>query len=219
MSPNYKFIILCLLGVLGLIIYWILEQGEYLAVLHDGQLLLDFIKSYGYLGPLMIIIMMTIAIMVSPLPSAPIAIAAGAAYGHSWGTLYVLAGSLCGAIGAFLIARYFGYAAIRQYADRYLPQRFYESQNMLMGIVMVTRLMPFLSFDVMSYAAGLTPLRFWRFVIATVIGIAPASFLLAHIGSELASSEFERIGFALLVLAMITGGLILFNSWRQQGER
>ena len=154
--------------------------------------------------------------MVSPLPSAPIAIAAGAAYGHGWGALYVLLGSLSGAVGAFMLARYFGYEAVRQYADRHLPKRFYDSQTTLMGLVLVTRLMPFLSFDVISYAAGLTPLVLWRFVLATIIGIAPASFFLAHVGSELASNELNRIAMALLVLAVVSAGLIVVNTFRKK---
>ncbi len=48
---------------------------------------------------------MILAILVSPIPSAPIAVAAGAAYGHTWGRLYVLLGAECGALAAFGLAR------------------------------------------------------------------------------------------------------------------
>jgi uncharacterized membrane protein YdjX (TVP38/TMEM64 family) len=55
-----------------------------------------------------------------------------------------------------------------------------------------------------SYAAGLTPLSFWRFAIATLVGIVPASFLLAHFGSEMATDETDRIVGAILALGAIT---------------
>lgn len=216
MSPQQKLIILCLLGFSGLLIYLVLDNQQYLTSLQDGQLILAYLHSLDTFGPVMIVIMLTVAIMVSPLPSAPIAIAAGAAYGHIWGTLYVLLGSLCGAVGAFMIARYFGYEAVRQYADKHLPKRFYDSQNTLMGLVLVTRLMPFLSFDVISYAAGLTPLMFWRFVLATFIGIAPASFFLAHVGSELAVMELNRIGITMLVLAVFPITMFAINLLRKK---
>lgn len=214
MSPKQKLIILCLLIFLGLLIYWVLDSRQYLKSIQDSKVLLDYLQSLGMFGPVMIVVMMSVAIMVSPLPSAPIAIAAGAAYGHTWGTLYVLLGSLCGAVGAFMVARYFGYEAVRQYANRHLPKRFYNSQNTLMGLVLVTRLMPFLSFDVISYAAGLTPLVLWRFVLATIIGIAPASFFLAHVGSELASTELNKIAVALLVLSGVYVVLFVVNMFR-----
>ena len=75
-----------------------------------------------------------------------------------------------------------------------------------MATVFATRLMPFLSFDVISYAAGLTPLATWRFAVATVAGIVPASFLLAHFGGELASTDGR--GIALTALA--------YWDWRPQ---
>lgn len=105
-------------------------------------------ESYGAIGPLIIILLMTIAILVSPLPSSPIAIAAGAAYGHLWGGLYVLTGSVTGATGAFLIARYLGYEYVEKIAKNHLPEKFINSQNALTGIVLLSRLMPFLSFDI-----------------------------------------------------------------------
>ena len=45
------------------------------------------------------------------------------------------------------------------------------SQNALMGIVFVSRLLPFLSFDIVSYGAGLTTLSAWRFALATLAGL------------------------------------------------
>ena len=87
-----------------------------------------------------------------------------------------------------------------------------SSQNTLTGIVFISRLLPFVSFDMVSYAAGVTPLRFWRFAVATLAGILPASFLLAHFGSELASGEGERIGLTLLLLAGVSLAF-MFISW------
>lgn len=73
-----------------------------------------------------------------------------------------------------------------------------------MVVVFVTRLMPFLSFDLVSYAVGLTPLKVWRFAIATLLGILPASFLLTHFGGELASGDLQRAGLTVLALGVIT---------------
>ena len=222
MSKTTRFTRLKLLFWLGLIvtgltIYVVLEQHQWLEVLQDGTRLREFVVSLGALGPLMVIILLTAAIMISPLPSAPIAIASGAAYGHGWGAVYVLLGSLIGASGAFTIARYLGYEAIKPYAERYLPQRYYHSQTRLMLVLLLTRLLPFLSFDVLSYAAGLTPLTWWRFMIATALGIAPASFFLAHVGSEMASTEIYRIAVALLLLVVVSLGLAMLQGRHRKG--
>ena len=78
------------------------------------------------------------------------------------------------------------------------------SQNTLMMIVLVSRLLPFVSFDIISYAAGLTVITFWRFAVATLVGIVPASFLLAHFGGEMATGESDRILISVVALGAIT---------------
>ena len=54
----------------------------------------------GPLGPLAVVFLMTVAVVASPIPSAPVALASGAAYGHYAGTLYVALGSEIGALVA-----------------------------------------------------------------------------------------------------------------------
>ena len=78
------------------------------------------------------------------------------------------------------------------------------SQNSLMLIVLTGRLLPFISFDILSYAAGLTSLAFWRFAISTLAGIIPISFLLAHFGGELGSADMQRVTITVLLLGGIT---------------
>jgi len=215
-DPPQKILLLIFLGFVGLFIFWLLYRYHIFEKFQDGTQIRILVESYGAIGPFIIILLMITAILVSPLPSAPIAIAAGAAYGHSWGGLYVLTGSVAGATGAFLIARYLGYEYVEKIAKNHLPQKSINSQNALTGIVLISRLMPFLSFDIISYAAGLTPLLLWRFLVATIIGILPASFFLAHVGSELATTELDRITLAIAILAGLTGLSFAVNFVRKK---
>lgn len=185
-------------------IYWTLHATGALATLLDGAELRRSIVALGAWGPAAIVSLMVLAILVSPIPSAPIALAAGAAYGHAWGTLYVLVGAELGALAAFGIARLLGYQAMRRWLGPRLEIGLFGSQNALMAIVFATRLLPFVSFDLVSYAAGLTVLSFWRFALATLAGVAPASFLLAHFGGEMATGETDRILYAVLALGLLT---------------
>ena len=99
--------------------YWLLNQSGGLATIIDGAGLRDWITQLGVWGPLAVIGLMTLAILVSPIPSAPIALAAGASYGHIWGTVYVLIGAEAGALAAFALARLLGYDVLhRWFGDR-----------------------------------------------------------------------------------------------------
>ena len=184
--------------------YHFLEQTGALAIILDGHALREFVMGLGMLGPLAIIGLMVVAILVSPIPSAPIALAAGALYGHTWGTGYIALGAEIGALAAFGLARLLGRDALQRWLGSRLPNARLGSQNALMAIVFISRLLPFISFDVVSYAAGFTTLTWWRFALATLAGILPASFLLAHFGEEMVSGELDRIVYAVLALGLVT---------------
>lgn len=193
------------------------ESGTLDAIL-DATVLRERIESTGIWGPLAVIALMMLAILVSPIPSAPIAMAAGAAYGHAWGTLYVLIGAEAGALAAFTIARLLGKAAVHRWLGERLPAGMIGSQNALMWIVFASRLLPFVSFDLVSYAAGLTLLSAWSFALATLAGIIPASFLLAHFGRELSGGEAGVFLYTALGLGLVTGIPLAVRFWRDHAR-
>jgi uncharacterized membrane protein YdjX (TVP38/TMEM64 family) len=186
------------------IVYIVLHRTGITSLLMDSEELRNAIKEAGAIGPLVVIGLFMIAVVINPLPSAPIALAAGFAYGHTWGTVYVVIGSVSGAFIAFLIARLLGHNILHRWFGDKLNVGLLGSQWGLAGMIALFRLLPFVSFDIVSYAAGLTNITWWRFLLATTAGIIPASFLLAHFGSEMGTGDPARIGTTVLLLGFIT---------------
>jgi uncharacterized membrane protein YdjX (TVP38/TMEM64 family) len=62
-----------------------------------------------------------------------------------------------------------------------------------MVVVFVFRMIPFTSFDNVSYVERVTALSWWRFSFATAVGCIPVSFLLAHHGAEMVESEIQTL--------------------------
>ncbi len=184
--------------------FWLASRTGFLDILFDGIQLQAWITDIGPYGPAAIVTLMTIAIVASPLPSAPIAVTAGAAYGHYWGTAYVIAGAELGALAAFFIARFLGHDVVKGWFGGKISLGWLGSQNAMMGFVFVSRLLPFISFDIISYAAGLTSIAFWRFAVATLAGVIPSSFLLAHFGDEMTTGESSRIMISVIALGGLT---------------
>lgn len=167
--------------------FLVLRETGWLARLGDQEEVRRAVEALGPFGPAAVIGLLALAIVMTPVPSAPIAMAAGAVYGPVWGTVLTMAGSALGAFAAFAIARFVAYDAVRKWDAVRRPLQWLEkdrSQNWLMVVVFASRLLPFISFDAVSYAAGLTPLVFWRFAVATLMGVAPISFLLAYGGAR-----------------------------------
>ena len=175
-----------------------------------------WIDAAGLLGPVLVVVLMTVAIVASPLPSAPVALAAGAAYGHTLGTILVVLGAELGALVAFLLARGLGRPFVERHLGEKLGTGFLGSQNTLTFLVFGSRLLPFLSFDMISYAAGLSKLHLWRFAVATLAGIIPASFLLAHLGSEAMNGDARTATWTAAALGGFTALSLVFAIWRDR---
>lgn len=187
-------------------------------ILNDQNNMKTNIQQVGALGPLFIILLISVAVVISPIPSAPIALVSGALYGHTLGTVYIIIGAIAGALIAFIIARKLGHDFFKDRFNSHFAIHITGSQNTMMFIVFISRLAPFISFDVISYAAGLTSLSIQRFLIATTMGIIPISFVLAHLGSEVSTGELESIAFALLMLGVITVISLLLNKLYQHND-
>ena len=170
----------------------------------SGDRISEWVAAAGIWGPIVIVGLMTVAIVATPIPSAPIALAAGAAYGHTLGTVYIVVGAELGALAAFGLARFLGRDVLRRWFGDKVDTGWLGSQNALTFTVFVSRLLPFVSFDIVSYAAGLSRLHFWRFGLATLAGIIPASFVLAHFGNEAVSGDTSRAAWAAIGLGALT---------------
>jgi uncharacterized membrane protein YdjX (TVP38/TMEM64 family) len=208
-----------LILILLILAYRHLDASGLLQQLLDGQWLRARTEASGAWGPLLIIGLMTLAIVLNPIPSAPIAMVSGALFGHTWGTLYVVIGAESGALIAFGIARLFGYDLLRRLFGEGVMLGWLGSQNTLTWLVFVSRLLPFVSFDLVSYGAGLTPLKAWRFALATLAGLLPVSFLLAHFGGEMAERELGDAMVSMLFLGLLVALPLLFRVIRSRGGR
>ena len=175
-----------------------------LRIFNESDGLVATIQELGLFGPALIIGLMCVAIVLNPLPSAPVALAAGAVYGHFLGTIYVVIGAELGAVIAFFIARWAGYEFTRKYFGESGVLQGISSQNTLTALVFFSRLVPFVSFDLVSYAAGLSPITAWRFALATLLGLVPVSFALAHFGSEIDGDNQPVIIAVIVVIGLFT---------------
>lgn len=176
-----------------------------------------WVNDAGFWGPLLIIGFMTAAVVASPIPSAPIAIVAGAAYGQIYGTVYIIVGAFLGANIAFYIARVVGRNTLRKWFGHGLDKGLLGSQNALTAVIFTSRLIPFVSFDMISYAAGLSIIKPWRFALATLVGVVPMAFLMAHLGEmAVVGTDNFAMWFSLILGLLVSMPVIfyVFRKWR-----
>ena len=82
-----------------------------------------------------------------------------------------------------MIARFLGRGLIKPILGGHINFCRRCSDKLLTKVVLLSRLFPFVSFDIISYGAGLTKMSLGKFILATVIGMAPPTFIYTYFGS------------------------------------
>ena len=119
------------------------------------------------------------------IPGSLTTLASGFLFGVVWGSVYVSIASTLGASIAFLIGRYLA----RDRVDKKISSNpKFTSIDEAVGregakIVFLLRLSPVFPFSLLNYGLGLTKVSFGRYVIASWIGMLPATILYVYIGS------------------------------------
>lgn len=166
----------------------------------------DFINIYPVAAPIVIIFFRFIGIVLAPLPGAPISFASIAVlpWWEAW--IYNFIGAELGVITAFLIARKFREPVVARFAPL---QKVHEwqgkiSERQQFWSFVGLRLATFVAFDFVSYAAGLSKLRFSSFVLACLLIDIPAGFIFFYFGGiAFQYSVYLFIGFVISFLAAV----------------
>jgi uncharacterized membrane protein YdjX (TVP38/TMEM64 family) len=184
------------------------EVGRAVGILARGDVeaVRDYILSYEAWAPVISALLMVLQGLVAPLPAFLITFANGLAFGTFWEGLLSLASATLAAIVAFWLARGLGRGIVEALVGRSnlgSADRWFARWGAY--AVLVARLVPILSFDVISYAAGLTRMRLSGFVLATIVGAAPATFVYAYLGGR--APQYVQV--LLVVFGIVIAGAVV----------
>jgi uncharacterized membrane protein YdjX (TVP38/TMEM64 family) len=112
-------------------------------------------------------------------------------FGSFWGAFISWIGALMGALTSFYIARLFGNVALRKIVRNQKTVEFIRHAGEKRGfyVILISRLLPFISFDIISYMAGLSGIRLWAFISGSALGMLPATLVYTYIGHEFPAME------------------------------
>jgi uncharacterized membrane protein YdjX (TVP38/TMEM64 family) len=176
----------------------------------------DLILSWGVAAPLMSIILMTMQAVIAPLPAFLITATNGLVFGIYWGTVISWIGAMCGAIVSFMISRLFFESFTKRTSGHEKGIDYINRLSTKYGfkVILTARLLPFISFDIISYAAGLSTIKIRSFMLATGIGMLPATIVYTVFGFEMERlKEYSDKLFTFSILTVLA--LILI--WTIQG--
>lgn len=169
----------------------------------------EYILSFGIWAPIISFLLMLLQSVAAPLPAFLITFANAALFGWFYGAILSWTSAMAGAALCFYIAKFLGRDVVEKLTSKYALENvdnFFERYGK--HTILIARLLPFMSFDLVSYAAGLTSMSFMSFFIATGIGQLPATIIYSYVGGMLTgSAKIVMMGimilFALSILAFM----------------
>ena len=169
----------------------------------DFQKLKDFVASYGPYAAAISFLLMVLQSVVAPLPAFLITFANAALFGFWKGALLSWSSAMVGAALCFFIARSLGREAVEKLTSKGALKNiddFFKRHGK--QSILIARLLPFISFDIVSYAAGLSSVSFLGFWVATGLGQLPATLVYSYVGGFLTGGAKLLVPGLLILFAL-----------------
>lgn len=188
---NDKSIGLCVI-LLGASLFYFIGPGDSLNLewLKDNQEPLETFYQANSLTVMVGFVALFLVIGLFLLPGATLlSIFSGAVFGLPLGPLLVSLGSTLGAVLAFFVARYI----LRDWVEERFGERLNPIHEGLcendIHFMLVLRLVPLFPFFLVNIAMGVSPISWKVFMVGTLLGKLPATWIYANAGSRIASLQ------------------------------
>ncbi|MTV47507.1 hypothetical protein GJ688_00760 [Heliobacillus mobilis] len=181
----------------------------------DGDLagLRAFILSFGFAAPLVSFSLMIVQAFLSPIPSVVLFLLNAAVFGSWGGLLLSWTSSLVSSLICFGLARRLGQTFVSKVVKEGLLARIddylYDYGS---SAVLFSRLLPFMPFDVTSYAFGITRVTWWDFTWGTAVGQTPAIIFYTFLGHRMLDLWQYILYFGLWIFGLVIL-MPFFGNW------
>lgn len=176
------------------------------------------VESAGPLAPLAYILVRALTYVVAPLSSGPLGFAAGVMFGLLPGVALTLIAEVIGGSANFWIARKLGRPVVERLVGGQegmgRVERFYR-QASSPWMLAYARLFFFSIYDFISYAAGLTRIKYRHYLLVTaVVGIVPTAISVG-IGATLTGDPGNLVLLYIALAAISAGTFMLYPRVRR----
>ena len=187
-------------------------------LLSRREMLKDVASSHPLLAPL-VFGLVYIAVAAFALPVAAIlSMLGGFLFGTWGGAALVLISATVGATIVFLLARSALGRPLRRKAGPLHARIAANMNDNAFGYLMFMRLVPLFPFVLVNLVAALFDVRLRQFVVATLIGMAPATVVYANIGRQIGeiSNPKDLVSPGVIAALTASGLLVLTPSIYRQ---
>lgn len=186
----------------------------------DFQAVRNFIAAYGGYAAVISFLLMIMQSIIAPLPAFLITVANANLFGWWQGALLSWVSAMAAAGICFYLARILGRDLVvkitsEQGLDKI--EQFFARYGK--HTILIARLLPFMPFDIVSFAAGLTAMGVGEFLLATGAGQLPATLIYSYAGGKLTGGAQALVSGLLILFAVTIVVAVLRRIMTQRRRR
>ncbi len=179
----------------------------------------EWIDGFGVWGPIVYIVVFALSMLFAPLPTAPMPLIAAAVFGPALGFLYTISATAIGSTICFWVARRLGRPSLRRLTSQAALDRIDQlGERLGIRLLIVLRLFPIAGVDYVSYAAGLTQMRFVSYIVISVLASAPILIFAAVLGDAVLERNREILIGAFIAIVLFFAAPIVWVWWRHRRQ-
>ncbi len=177
----------------------------------------EWIDGFGFWGPIVYIVVFALSMLFAPLPTAPMPLIAAAVFGPVLGFVYTITATALGSTICFWAARRLGRPALRRLTSQAALDKIDElGERLGIRLLIILRLFPVAGVDYVSYAAGLTQMRFLSYIVISVLASAPILIFAAVLGDAVLERNREILIGAFVAIVIFFAAPVGWVWWRQR---
>lgn len=183
---------------------------------NDEQRIELWVSQFGWVGPLILVLIMILQMFLLIIPSIVLMVVSILAYGPIFGSAIVFVSIFAASSVGYFIGRYFGPVIVDKligYKSERKISEFLEDYGF--WAIIVTRINPLLSNDAISFVAGILKMGYWRFIAATLVGIAPLIIFIAVLGRSTEGLQNGLIWGSIISLVVF----VIYVWWDRQKKK
>ena len=174
-----------------------------------------YILSFGPLAPLALLLIYSLKPLVVVFPAVLLTVIAGNIFGPIKGFSLTMAGVFFSATLAFYLSKSLGKSFVDKITRGKLLKLDDNIETYGFKIIFLMRLSTLFPIDPLSYASGLTKMKYTDFIFGTLLGLAPEMLAYSYLGQSTRHPFSKKIFIPIILIVAVAGsGAFLYKSYK-----
>ena len=169
----------------------------------DSDTIIESVRKKGALSVLIYLLIFALKPFVMVMPSNIVVMSGAAIFGPFKGLMLAMVGFFISATVAFYVSRFLGKDFVQGIIGKKFMSLDKKIENSGFKIIFLIRLIPVIPYDPVSYASGFTNMKYFTYIIPSVLGVLPETFCYCIMGENASNPLSAQFLLPLVLIAVV----------------